>query len=142
MGPYSILIRSLMLVVGATLIGACFALSRWPVAQLYAITAVGVISMATIARNAVRDFPSADERRGLNFSVRTLLVWVVPIVAAVSWIAGWQGPFDDAFLNANAKVGMLLVLTQAWVCAYIIIRARRSQRESLPPIETEKLDRN
>lgn len=112
-------------------------LSPWPVARSYGISAVSIVFMWLVAWKAIHALPRSAGRAAFQFSLGTLLVWVVPYAAVVAWILGRPGPHDQDFLNASSKAGMLVILTQAWVCAYVIARMMRSQRAPKPPIISE-----
>src|SRR5262249_6505174 len=78
-------------------------LLRWPVAQMYAIAAVGATSTLLIAWVTIRAIRSDAKRPGFQFALKTLMCWALPYFAVIAWIVTWKGPYDQDFLNANVK---------------------------------------
>jgi hypothetical protein len=113
----------------ATLVAILLALGKWPVAQMYAIAAFGVAFMAFTAWGFLEPKSPRGQRRRVHFSLRTLTLWIVPYVAAVACVLRWDGPWNKEFLNANARSAVIIVMSQAWVYAFIAVRMRslRSQ---------------
>jgi hypothetical protein len=53
-----------------------------------------------------------------RFSVRFLLIWVVPYVALAAAIIAWPFGFAAEMLNTNARQIAFMVLTSLWCAAW------------------------
>jgi len=123
-----------------------YATSNWKIARYYAIAGVSTSFIFYVTWKAIRTLPNTHRQSGKQFSLRTILWWVVPYVAIAAAIMGWSGSYEEDFLNANAKASSLTILTQFWLGMYMASRFRaasrnRSKDESMasPP---HALDRN
>jgi hypothetical protein len=64
--------------------------------------------------------PAARESRRFQFSLSTLMIYGVPFVAAATWIVIWKGPYEQDFLNTNAKANMFIVLCDVFANILIV----------------------
>jgi hypothetical protein len=111
------------LIFMATLAAVWFAFIDWPVVQMYACAAVAMLFMMFTAWRSIRALPLGQKGPWYQFGLGTVLVWVVPYTAAFAWIISWKGPYEVDFLNANVKSLMLVILTQAWVSGFTVVRS-------------------
>lgn len=120
-----------MVLFALALAGALFLFASWPIGQFYAITAVAVVAMWIGVWWVDRASRPPGVAR-IQFGLRGLLFWTVPYVALAALIVSWKGPYDKDFLNANAKSGALMVLTQVWVSImFVRLSRRRKHNEKL-----------
>ena len=117
-----------MLGLVTVLVGTLYYLSPWPIAQMYAICAAGTTFTMLITWRSANQIANTDNRRSAQFSLRTLLVWIMPYAAVVAWIASWDGHFKEDYLNANVKGVSLMILTQTWFSFFLW--HRRSDRSA------------
>ena len=125
---------------------AFYATSSWKIGRFYAISAVSVLFIFYVTWKAIRALPNTHRQSGKQFSLRTILWWVVPYVAIVAAIMGWNGSYEEDFLNANVKASSLTILTQFWLGMYMASRFRAASRnrstDELPVAQPHALDRN
>jgi hypothetical protein len=107
-----------------------FAFPGKPRVQMYGIAAAAIAFMLWTTWSATARHKPKGQR--LRFSLRTLLLWIVPYAAAVAWIVSWRGPHEQDFLNVNSKSGYLLILTQLWSGAFVVAHFVRRSRELRP----------
>ena len=64
----------------------------------------------------------------IRFSVRSVLVWIVPYIAGVTWILGqgWESMHEPDLFRVN----LLLLLTFSWFAAFVVVRLRRARRRA------------
>jgi hypothetical protein len=131
--PKVLLFVALLVVIAVIL----FAFPGKPRVQMYGIAAAAIAFMLWTTWSATAHSKPKGQR--WRFSLQTLLVWIVPYAAAVAWIVSWHGPHEQDFLNANAKSGYLLILTQFWSGAFLAAHFIRRGRE-LRPAPAASLD--
>ncbi len=64
--------------------------------------------------------PPAGKPRRFQFSLGSLMIYGVPFVAAAVWIVIWKGPYEQEFLNTNAKANMFIVLCDVFANILIV----------------------
>jgi hypothetical protein len=63
-----------------------------------------------------------------QFSIRFILLWVIPYVALVTALLNWS-PYDKDFLNWNARLKAIMIVTGCWANGLTIRHYRRRVRE-------------
>ena len=61
-------------------------------------------------------------KQKFQVSLRFVLLWLMPYVAAVSALLGWE-PSDN--LDSTVRIGAFAVLTQVWYSALVVLHYRR-----------------
>ena len=64
--------------------------------------------------------PPVQSPRRFQFSLGSLMIYGVPFVAAAVWIVIWKGPYEQEFLNTNAKANMFIVLCDVFANILIV----------------------
>jgi hypothetical protein len=115
------------------LIGILYYLSPWPIAQMYSICAAGTAFTVLTTWRAAKQVPRTDKLRSSQFSLQTLLVWILPLAALVAWIVSWGGYFQEDYLNAIVKGVSLMILTPLWFTVFLWRRRfnRSAKRKTL-----------
>lgn len=121
--------RSPMLGIVALYVAVWFFLAKWPVAQMYAISLIGIAALGMVAWRA-NNSASTIGRHQFQFSLGTLMLWVVPYASIAALILSYKGPYEKEFLNANAKSLALLVLTQIFSSIMIVKAAKQQSRHA------------
>ncbi len=77
-----------------------------------AILATVVLALPALMLLAVLAVARRDR---FQFSLRMIMLWLIPLAAIIAWISSWEGPFLSSRRVATHKTGMLAVVLNATV---------------------------
>jgi hypothetical protein len=114
--------------------------------QMYILPAIGIVIPLIFSGpwfflfwRYHRRAAAAANRQPIQFGLRAVLLWAIPVVALATWIAGWEGEFFTNRRVLSHKAAALILLFNA--CGFVLfvhslramIRRQRIDNHQAPP---------